>query len=205
MRNTVFMLKVVALIGLGGVAACASLPEAPSRVDPPEAGAGYLIGSGDSVQVFVWRNPDLSITVSVRPDGKVSLPLIDDLPVAGREPSQVAREIETRLAEYVQDPKVTVIMQSSVGTFDQQVRVVGQAAKPQAVSYRKGMTVLDVAIAVGGLTAFADGDRATIVRMVQGNPVTFRVRLNALINNGDMTANVEVAPGDVVMIPQSWF
>ena len=199
------------LLAAAFLSACAGPDEAPaiagaaSTSTNEEVGRDYLIGPGDQFQVFVWRNPDLSTTVRVRPDGRISVPLIDDLPVAGRRPSEVARTLEEKLSEYIQDAKVTVILVDFVGPIERQVRVVGEAAKPQALSYRKGMTVLDVMIATGGLTQFAAGNRATLSRTVNGYLATYRVRLADLLNDGDLTANVEVAPGDVVMIPQSWF
>ncbi|CAK0753996.1 polysaccharide biosynthesis/export protein [Azospirillaceae bacterium] len=157
------------------------------------------------MQVFVWRNPDLSATVRVRPDGRISVPLIDDLPVSGKTPSEVARDLEEKLGEYVKDSKVTIIMVDFIGPMDRQIRVVGEAAKPQSVSYRRGMTVLDVMIASGGLTPFAAGNRATISRTINRQAVTYRVRLADLLKDGDLTANVEVAPGDVITVPLSWF
>ncbi|MBC7950485.1 MAG: polysaccharide biosynthesis/export family protein [Rhodospirillaceae bacterium] len=170
-----------------------------------DAASPYVIGPGDSLQVFIWRNPDLSAQVLVRPDGRITIPLIEDLEVAGKPPTEVAREIEKRLAEYVVEPKATVIMQNFVGPLDRQIRVVGEAAKPQAIPFRQDMTVLDVLIAAGGLTPFAAGNRAVIVRKVQGKGSdSYRIRLTDLIENGDMSANVEVAPGDILIIPQKW-
>lgn len=188
------------------LAACSGVPDAPflTTLETPEHSA-YLIGPGDMVNVFVWRTPDLSAVVRVRPDGRISVPLIEDLVVAGKAPTEVAREIELKLEQYVREPKVTVIMQDFIGPFDRQIRVVGEAAKPQAIPYRRDMTVLDVLIASGGLTAFAAGNKAVIVRKGLEQQGTFRVRLSDLIKDGDMSANVQVAPGDVLLIPQSWF
>jgi polysaccharide export outer membrane protein len=188
------------------LAACSATPDAPliATAEVPDEPA-YVIGPGDQVQVFVWRNPDLTATINVRPDGRISVPLIEDLLVAGKAPSTVAREIETKLADYVREPKVTVIVNGFVGPADRQIRVVGEAAKPQAIPFRKDMTVLDVLIAAGGLTEFAAGNQALIVRRVAGKQTTFRVRLADLIKGGDMSANAQVAPGDVLLIPQSWF
>lgn len=196
-----------AILSLSACSTSSSLlPAAPSVATAEEAGAaGYLIGPGDMVQVFVWRSPELSTTVRVRPDGRISVPLIDDLVVAGKAPTDIARDIEIRLGEYVQAPKVTVIMQDFVGPPERQIRVVGQAAKPQAIPYRRGMTVLDVVIAAGGLTPFAAGNEAVIMRGDAGREAGFRVRLADLMRNGDVSANVQVAPGDVLMIPESWF
>lgn len=165
----------------------------------------YRIGPGDSLQIFVWRNAELSTSVPVRPDGRISVPLIEDLEVTGRTPTELAREIETALGVYVQDPSVTVIVTGFVGPYSQQVRVVGEAAQPQAIAYRANMTVLDVMIAVGGLTEFAAGNRATLVRQTAEGQKQFRVRIDDLIKQGDISANVEMLPGDVLIIPESFF
>lgn len=179
----------------------------PELGAPPSAAASpdYLIGPGDNVNIFVWRNPELSTTVPVRPDGKITTPLIEDVQAANKTPTQLARDMERELEKYVKNPVVTVIVTGFVGPLDQQIRVVGQAANPQALQYREEMTLLDVMIAVGGLTEFADGDMATVVRQVEGNPTQFRVRLDSLINDGDISANVHVLPGDILIIPEAWF
>ena len=201
--------SVLALLAACGLAACGggnTLPEAPTALDAASATPSeYLIGAGDTLQVFVWHSPELTTTVRVRPDGLISVPLVNDLTVGGMTPTAVARELEAKLAEYVNDPKVNVIVQDFVGRFDRQIRVVGEAAKPQAVPYRQGMTVLDVVIAAGGLTRFADGNGAVIVRNRERHEASYRVRLADLIYDGDMKANVPVAPGDLLLIPQSWF
>lgn len=168
---------------------------------PPD----YIIGPGDNVNVFVWRESELSSSVPVRPDGKITTPLIEDVQAAGKTPTQLARDMEEVLATYLRDPVVTVIVTSFVGPYDQQVRVVGQAVNPQAVAYRENMTALDLMIAVGGLTDFAAGNRATVVRMVDGQPKQFTVRLNDLIKRGDIRANVDMLPGDILIIPETWF
>jgi len=166
----------------------------------------YQIGPGDTLQVFVWRNPDLTTTVPVRPDGRISVPLIEDLVVTGKTPTVVARDIENSLKAYVQDPIVTVIVSNFVGPFTQQVRVVGEAAQPQAIPYRDNMSVLDVMIAAGGLTRFAAGNRAVIARNVgNGQTQEIRVRLADLLKDGDLSANIAMVPGDVLIVPQSWF
>jgi len=164
----------------------------------------YLIGAGDTLSVIVWRNPDLSMSVPVRPDGRVSIPLVEDLPAAGKDPSMVAREVEHALAKYVRDPVVTIIVTQFAGPYSEQIRVIGQAAKPQALAYRENMTLLDVMIAVGGITEFAAGNRANILRTSEGNKL-YRVRLDDLMRSGDISANVAVRPGDVLIIPESWF
>lgn len=165
----------------------------------------YLIGPGDSISIFVWRNPDLSGNATVRPDGRISVPLVEDLPASGRTPTQLARDIEKKLAEYVRDPLVTVSVGGFNGEFEQQIRVVGEAAKPQSLPYREKMTVLDVMIAVGGLTNFADGNDASIVRKTAEGEVQRRVRLEDLVRDGDISANVEMLPGDILIIPEAWF
>lgn len=184
------------------VASCSNMPEATNGAAPAEAKPEYIIGPLDNFQIFVWRNPELTTSVTVRPDGKVTVPLIEDLQAAGKTPTQLAREIETQLEQYVQSPVVSVIMSGFVGPYDQQVRVVGEAANPQAVPYKENMTALDLMIAVGGLTEFASGNRAVLVR--QGKD-SFRLRLDDLIKDGDVSANVAVLPGDILIIPQSWF
>ncbi len=196
------------VLAAGGLSACAdnSLPEAPATLDTASAApAEYLIGAGDTLHVFVWHSPELTTTVRVRPDGLISVPLANDVAVGGKTPTAVARELEARLAEYVNDPKVNVIVQDFIGRFDRQIRVVGEAAKPQAIPYRQGMTVLDVVIAAGGLTRFADGNGATLVRTRDRHQTSYRVRLADLIEGGDLHANVPVAPGDLLLIPQNWF
>ena len=191
------------------LAACASYPSAPTAV--PESAvrddqSAYVIGPNDGLTIFVWRQPELSTPVTVRPDGKISVPLIDDLQAAGKTPSELAKSITKILSEYVQDPKVTVIVQSFIGPFDRQIRVVGEATRPQAISYRRNMTVLDVMIAVGGLTDYAAGNRAVIVRKAtDGKQQSYTVKLNDLLKDGDVAANAYVLPGDVIIIPQSYF
>ncbi len=165
----------------------------------------YRIGPGDSLQIFVWRSPELTTGVAVRPDGRISVPLIEDLSVTGKTPTALAREIEAELGQYVQDPIVTVIVTGFVGPFDQQVRVVGEAAAPQAIPYRANMSLLDIMISVGGLTPFADGNASTLVRVVEGEQLQYNVRLADLIKDGDISANVEVLPGDVIIVPESFF
>jgi len=174
---------------------------------PPTAATqdySYIVGSGDSLNIIVWRNPELSMTVPVRPDGKITTPLIDELVVQGRTPAEIERDIEKRLAQYVRDPQVSVVVTSFVGPYSQQIRVIGEAAKPQFLPFKQQMTLLDVMIAVGGLTDFAAGNDATIVRMSE-NKKQYAVRLKDLIKRGDISANVEMKPGDVLIIPQSFF
>jgi len=165
----------------------------------------YLIGPGDSLNIFVWRNPDLSSTVIVRPDGKVSTPLVDDLEAAGKTPSELAREVEQVLGEYIRDPLVTISVGGFIGEYYEQIRVVGEAAQPLSIPYRKSMTLLDVMIAVGGLTEFAAGNRATLVRTDGEAQTEYKVRLEDLIRDGDISANRAVQPGDILIIPEAWF
>ncbi|MEC5387229.1 XrtA/PEP-CTERM system exopolysaccharide export protein [Uliginosibacterium sp. H3] len=177
-------------------------PVAPASVATPDY--NYVIGPGDAVNIVVWRNPELSMSVPVRPDGKITTPLVEDLPASGKSAKTLARDIEKALSNYIRDPVVTVVVTSFVGPYSEQIRVVGEAARPQVLSYRQQMTLLDVMIAVGGLTDFADGNHATILRTSEGNK-QYSVRLRDLLKRGDVSANVEVKPGDVLVIPQSWF
>lgn len=164
----------------------------------------YVIGAGDSLNISVWRNPELSMTVPVRPDGKIAAPLIDELDAQGKTSTQLAREVEKVLSKYVRDPVVTVMVNGFVGPYSEQIRVVGEAARPQALAFKQKMTVLDVMIAVGGLTDFAAGNSASILRSSEGNK-QYSVRLKDLLKRGDVSANVEMKPGDILIIPQSLF
>lgn len=189
------------------LAACANLSQGqlpPAPVSSGSADYSYVIGPGDGLNIIVWRNPDLTLSVPVRPDGKVSAPLVDELVAQGKTSSELARDIEKKLATFVRDPVVTVIVTGFVGPYSEQIRVVGEAAKPQFLPYKQKMTLLDVMIAVGGLTDFADGNRATILRSADGNK-QYSVRLKDLIRRGDVSANVEMRPGDILIIPQSFF
>jgi polysaccharide biosynthesis/export protein len=168
----------------------------------PEEEASYVIGPGDQIQVFVWRNPELSTTVPVRPDGKISTPLVNDLVAVGKTPAELSRDIEKALAEYIRSPQVSVILLQARSVYSE-VRVVGEVLKPQAVPYRSGMTVLDVVLAVGGLNPFAAGNRSKIIRKEDGKDVEIRVKLEDLLNDGDMSQNAAVKPGDVLVVPQS--
>lgn len=165
----------------------------------------YLIGPGDNVDIIVWRNPEVSMTVPVRPDGKITTPLVEDLPASGKTSTQLARDIEEALSKYIQQPVVTVVVTQFVGPYAEQIRVIGEAARPQALPYREEMTLMDVLIAVGGITEFAAGNKARIIRSVDGKEQQFSVRLNDLIRDGDISANVPMRQGDVLVIPESWF
>jgi polysaccharide export outer membrane protein len=181
-----------------------SQPQSPPEV-AVESTPDYRVGPGDVIEIFVWRNPELSLALPVRPDGRISTPLVEDLEAAGKTPTELARDIEEALATYVKSPVVTVIVTGFSGPYSDQIRVVGEAAQPMALPYREEMSVLDVMIAVGGLTPFADGNRATIIRRVDGEQQAFGVRLFDLVNRGDIAANVSMLPGDVLIIPESVF
>ena len=196
--------SAAALVGLAlGLGGCSGNPPV---VEPgPRIATPYLIGPGDTLNIVVWRSPELSLVVPVRPDGKITTPLVEDLQASGKTPNQLARDIEQVLTRYVQTPVVTVIITTFGGAYSQQIRVIGEAAKPQALPYRERMTLLDVMIAVGGITDFAAGNRASILRTEGGKTHQFRVLLTDLIRGGDLSANVEMRPGDVLVIPQSYF
>ncbi len=186
------------------VAGCMTPGYPPAPKEAATADYNYHIGPLDVVNVIVWRNPELSMSVPVRPDGKITTPLIDDLPALGKTPTELERDMEKALVKYIRDPVVTVIVTSFVGPASQQIRIIGEAAKPQILAYRKDMTLLDVMIAVGGLTDFADGNAASVFRVADGGKL-YSVRLRDLVKRGDISANVEMRPGDIVIIPQSWF
>jgi polysaccharide biosynthesis/export protein len=186
------------------LAACTSSPYPPAPTQAYSDDYNYILGPGDSVSIVVWRNPEISSTVTIRPDGKITGTLFEDLPAAGRDPSTLAREIEQVLSKYIRDPIVSVIVAGGIGPYSEQIRVIGEAAKPQALAYKQKMTLLDVLIAVGGITEFADGNAATILRTSEGDK-QYNVRLKDLVRRGDVTANVDVKPGDILIIPQSWF
>jgi len=179
----------------------------PLEGGPPPAlvSPNYIIGAGDNVDIFVWRNDELSASVTVRPDGKITTPLIEDVPASGKTPTQLARDMEKELEVYVKNPVVTVMVNGFVGPYSEQVRVVGQATNPQALPYRDQMSLLDLMIAVGGMTDFADGNRSKVVRVVDGNWQEFGVRIDDLVNGADISANVYMLPGDILIIPESWF
>ena len=205
-RSLVAFVLWLAFFG-GSVSAinAAPAPAAPASSASAVRTADYVIGPGDSLQIFVWKNADLSTAVPVRPDGRISIPLVEDIECAGKTPTQLARDIETRLRMYVVDPTVTVIVSGFVGPYTQQVRIVGEASQPKALAYRANMSVLDAMIEVGGLTTFAAGNRARLVRMVNGQQTTATIRLEDLLKDGDVSANTPLQPGDIIIIPQSFF
>jgi polysaccharide export outer membrane protein len=197
--------RALAAAAAGVLAACTTAPlETLPAAGSETTDYSYVIGAGDNVNIIVWRNPELSMSVPVRPDGKVSAPLVEELMAQGKTPPQLARDVEKKLATYVRDPIVTVIVTGFVGPYSEQIRVVGEAARPQFLPYKQKMSLLDVMIAVGGLTDFADGNRATILRGSEGNK-QYTVRLKDLIRRGDVSANVDMRPGDILIIPQSYF
>ncbi len=195
------------VVGICGAAivGCAStnIPEAPVAAASPDY--NYLIGPGDMVNIVVWRNPELSMAVPVRPDGKLAAPLVEDLVAMGKDPTTLARDIEKELGKYIRDPVVTVVVTQFVGPYSEQIRVVGEAGKPQTLPYKQNMTLLDVMIAVGGLTDFADGNATTLLRNSENDKQQYSVRVSDLIKRGDVSANVDMKPGDVLIIPRSWF
>jgi len=190
------------------IASCASAPTPAPAPAPTPAEAktpdNYIIGPGDTLEVFVWRNPELTVTVPVRPDGKISTPLVEDMVAVGKTPPLLARDMEKVLSEYVREPKVNIIVTTAASAFSL-VKVVGQVQHPSALPYREGMRVLDAILAVGGLTQFASGNRARIVRMENGKETIIHVKVADLVNNGDVRQNQLLKPGDVLVVPQSIF
>ena len=204
------MLRVWTFLAAATLAACAPQAAAPpdaAVAAPAAASQSYVIGPGDTLSVFVYRAPELSLDVPVRPDGRISIPLVPDIQAAGRTPTNLARDLERRLREYVVEPNVTVIVRAFVGPPNRMIRVIGEVAEPQAIAYRDGMTILDVMIATRGLTRFAAGNRAELVRRdtPDAAPRVIPVRLNDLVRGGDISQDMPVQPGDTLIIPQSWF
>lgn len=200
------LFRAAGLIAVLVVAGCHNAPPLPPA--PPASALPsneYIIGPGDKLTIFVWRNPELSINVDVRPDGRLSIPLVEDVVAIGKTPTQLARELEQRLSKYIKEPVVTVIAQGFVGPFSEQVRVIGEAAEPRALPYRTDMTVLDAMIEVGGLTRYAAGNDAVIVRTTSGKQFTYAVHLDSLIRDGDVSSNVALQPGDILIIPERLF
>jgi polysaccharide biosynthesis/export protein len=198
----------MAAIGMLCVLAGALGPAIPARAAPPApsnaVSPDYVIGPGDTLQIFVWRNPELTSSVPVRPDGKISTPLVEDMPAVGKTSTKLARDIEKVLAVYVKQPQVNVIVTQPASAFSQ-IKVIGQVQRAGPVPYREGMTVMDAVLAVGGLTNFAAGNRARLVRTIDGKQYELAVRLDALLNHGDMRQNLPVRPGDVLVVPESRF
>ncbi len=187
-----------------------SLPSLPKATPQPSLTKNinqykYLIGPGDTLNIFVWGNPEISGAYIVRPDGMLTTSLVDDIPASGRTPTELAGSIEARLAEYVRDPIVSVIVQGFVGPYSEQVRVIGEAQQPMAINYRENMTLLDVMVAVGGLTDFADGNDARLIRVVNGQQRAYGLNLGNLLRDGEIGDNVDILPGDIIIIPEAWF
>ena len=199
--------KIAVFVGvLLVVAGCSGSGDTIPAVNCPEpaGGAGdYIIGAGDSLQIFVWRQDDLSSNVPVRPDGKISIPLVEDMLAVGKTPTQLARDIETELAEFVRTPKVNIIVQDQGA--GSKVQVIGNVNQPQAIPYREGLTLLDVIITVGGLDPFAAGNRRNVLRQVNGENFECEVRVKDLMESGNMQHNIGIFPGDVIIVPQSRF
>jgi len=208
--------RISAAIALLSMLSCATIAQAAPGVELPPApltplsgtaGEDYTIGPLDSLTIFVWRNPELGASVSVRPDGRITLPLINDLVAVGRTPTQLSEAIRDSLSTYIKDPIVSVIVNNFSGTYSQQIRIVGAAEKPAAISYRADMTLLDAMISVGGLSQYAAGNRAKLVRHdpVTNKQLEFKLRIDSLLKRGDIKANVKLLPGDVIIIPESVF
>jgi polysaccharide export outer membrane protein len=196
-------LLAAAVLSTAGCGGAPELPPAPPASSLPSA--EYRIGPGDSLNIFVWRNPELTVTVPVRPDGRVSIPLVEDVVAIGKTPTSLAREYEQRLGKYIREPLVTVIVSGFVGPIPDQVRIIGEASQPRSLPYRADMTVLDAVIAVGGLTRYAAGNDSLIIRTVNGVQTTYAVHLRDLVRDGDITSNVALQPGDILIIPQRLF
>ena len=205
MMSRMLIVLVCWMVTATAVAQVAPAPAADAPASSalsPDEEASYVIGPGDQLQVFVWRNPELSTTVPVRPDGKISTPLVNDVVAVGKSPAQLSRDIEQVLGEYIRSPQVSVIVLQARSAYSE-VRVVGEVLRPQAVPYRSGMTVLDVVLAVGGLNPYAAGNRAKLIRRENGKDTEIRIKLEDLLNDGEMSQNVPVKPGDVLVVPQS--
>ena len=196
---------VIAFFGMFLSVHAATAQQTAAGLGASSQSADYEIGPGDNLTVFVWRQPELSTEVPVRPDGMISTPLVEDMMAVGKSPTALARDIEEVLSEYIRSPQVTIIVEQFVGTFGAQIRVLGEVQEPGPVPYRESMTLLDVLLEVGGLTEFASGNRSKLVRTVEGKPEETRVRLDRLLNRGDLSENLEVRPGDVVVVPASVF
>jgi polysaccharide export outer membrane protein len=192
------------------VVACSNLPGLPTATIHPSLTKNiddysYLIGPGDSLNVFVWGNPEVSGNYTVRPDGMITTSLVEDIQASGKTPTELARAIEGRLSQYIREPIVSVIVNGFTGPFSEQVRVIGEASQPKAISYTENMTLLDVMIQVGGLTEYADGNSASLIRVVNGKQKQFGLNIDDLITDGDIKANVDILPGDIIIIPEAWF
>lgn len=208
-RSSTTMLKnyksILIIFALAILSSCSSIKSEPLPISTIDHDTPYLIGPGDELQIFVWRNADLSTNVTVRPDGRISSPLIDDLSVSGLKPNDISALIEDILAKYIRNPEVSIIVSGFQGTTSQQVKIIGNATNPKVLSFKKGMTLLDVMISVNGLTDFADGDNAQLIRTINGEQKQFTVFLDSLIRKGDISKNRNIQPGDTIIIPEAWF
>lgn len=193
------------VIAIFAIAGCSSSGGVMLPKSPPQAATSYLVGPGDALRIFVWRNPELSANVTVRPDGRISSPLIADLDVTGLEAPVIASAIENELSKFIRTPRVTVIVSNFNSTVDRQIRVIGNATDPKVIPYQTGMTLLDVMIDVRGLSDFADGDNSKLIRKEKGVSRTYIIKLDSLIRDGDITMNRAVLPGDTIIIPESSF
>lgn len=197
---------VLALLAVIGLAGCnPTYPPLQTTTGGPEPTPLYIIGPGDALTIDVWRNPEVSVSTSVRQDGTITTPLVEDLPATGKTTTELARELEELLADYIRDPIVTVIAGDGRGPFSNQIRVVGEANAPQSLSYIEDMTLLDLMIMVGGVSDFADANRTSLIRRINGEQKIFTVRIDDLLNKADMTANVDIYPGDILIVPESFF
>ena len=205
-RNVLICAAAALIVGCSSLGGGGDIQAAPTTAsDAAQTAPDYLIGPLDKLEIFVWRAPELSTNVTVRPDGRISTPLVEDMVASGKTPSQLAEDLKGALKKYVKSPEVTVIVSDFSSTLDQQVRVLGEAQKPIAMPYQAGMTVLDVMVAVGGLTEFAAGNKAVLIRGSGAEKQSYRLKLDALLRKGDISANVPVLPGDVILIPESAF
>jgi len=201
--NSKAVLVLLAVVGLWGCNP--TYPPLQTTTGGPEPTPLYVIGPGDSLTIDVWRNPEVSVSTAVRADGTITTPLVEDLPATGKTTTELARELEELLADYIRDPIVTVIAGGGGGPFTNQIRVVGEANAPQSLSYIEDMTLLDLMIMVGGVSDFADGNRTSLVRRINGEQKIFTIRINDLLDKADMTANVDIYPGDIIIVPESFF
>lgn len=210
-RPLILLSKFSVICGIFFITACSSsLPSLPTATVHPSLtnnveDYSYLIGPGDGLTVFVWGNEEVSGAYTVRPDGMITTSLVEDIEASGKTPTELAREIETQLSEYLRDPIVSVIVDGFVGPFSEQIRVIGEASDPKAINYTEDMTLLDVMIQVGGLTEYADGNDARLIRVVDGKQQQFGLELDDLLTDGMINANVDILPGDIVIIPEAWF
>jgi polysaccharide export outer membrane protein len=209
-KNMLGKLKAVALVFLAYViSGCSTLTLPPATIHQSNTvdvtSYKYLIGAGDVVNIFVYRDPEVSGTFIVRPDGMITTSLVEDIPVSGKTPTELARTLEEMLSTYLREPLVTVTVNNFVGPFSEQIRVIGEAAEPKSINYTQQMTLLDVMIRVGGLTEFADGNDAILVRVENGVQKQYEIYIEDLIKNGEIGANVDVLPGDIIVIPETWF